>query len=246
MIGVILAGGEGVRLRPLTYYFQKCMIPIGSSQKPLLEYIIRLFKYHNIKNIALLIGYKYEQVINYFNDGKRFNVNIKYVIDEPNIKGTANVLLNAYKKKIFNNEDILIIYYGDILSNIDLKDFINFHKKNNAIATIALSKSYKLRVGVADIDKENKIRKFIEKPTFDKPISIGIIALNSKELKNFNINKDISLDIMDHLIPNLIENNKPVYGYITNAFWYDIGSIERYEKLSNKDVDNFMNFLLKE
>ena len=76
--GVVLAGGEGRRLRPLSYYFQKCMIPIGHSQKPLLEYIVRLLKYHNIADVLLLAGYKQEQITNYFNSGNRFGVKINF------------------------------------------------------------------------------------------------------------------------------------------------------------------------
>lgn len=68
--GIVLAGGEGTRLRPLTFYFQKCMIPIGSSQKPLLEYVVRLLAYHEIRNITLLVGYKHEQIENYFDLGE--------------------------------------------------------------------------------------------------------------------------------------------------------------------------------
>ena len=87
--GVVLSGGEGKRLRPLSYYFQKCMIPIGSSQKPLLEYIVRLFGYYGISEIILLAGYKHEQIVNYFNEGTRFGVHVTYILDDPMLKGTA-------------------------------------------------------------------------------------------------------------------------------------------------------------
>ena len=96
--GIILAGGQGKRFRPLTYYFQKCMIPVGEEQKPVLEYIIRLFTHHNIKDLVVLVGYKNQQVKNYFNNGSRFGANIKYVLDEPEYKGNAGAIVNAYRR----------------------------------------------------------------------------------------------------------------------------------------------------
>ncbi|MFQ6054138.1 MAG: sugar phosphate nucleotidyltransferase, partial [Candidatus Bathyarchaeia archaeon] len=115
--GVILAGGQGTRFRPLTYYFQKCMIPVGVEQKPVLEYIIRLFRFHEIRDVVLLVGYKHRQIRNYFDDGARFGVNLQYVVDRPEFKGSANALLNAYHLGAISEEDCVIAYYGDIISN---------------------------------------------------------------------------------------------------------------------------------
>ncbi|MEM2526016.1 MAG: nucleotidyltransferase family protein, partial [Candidatus Methanomethylicaceae archaeon] len=147
IISAILCGGTGSRLRPLTYYFQKSMIPIGSKQKPLLEYIIKLLKFYGIYNIILLVGYKHEQIINYFEDGKRFNINIKYIHDKEGYKGNGWAILNAYEQNAFNNFENILIYYGDILSNIDLSKMIEQHIKRDAIVTLAVSKGYKLPIG---------------------------------------------------------------------------------------------------
>src|SRR4030042_6879232 len=148
--GIVLAGGEGKRLRPLTYYFQKCMIPIGNNQKPLLEYIIRLLRYHNITDISLLIGYKYEQITNYFNGGSRFGVNLDYLMDNAGLRGTGGSLLNAYRNGVIKSNENILIYYGDIISNIDLSEMINQHCKRGAVATLALTKGYQVGVGVAE------------------------------------------------------------------------------------------------
>jgi len=94
--GVVMVGGLGTRFKPLTNYLQKCMIPIGRNEKPILEYIVRLYKHHDIEEMVLLAGYKHQQIRNYFNDGERFGVNISYVLDRPDLKGSANALLNAY------------------------------------------------------------------------------------------------------------------------------------------------------
>ena len=84
--GLVLCGGPGTRLRPITYYFQKTMVPIGIRQKPLLEYVVRLFKFHGIQELAFLVNYKAEQIVNYFDDGSRFGVKISYVYDDPQLK----------------------------------------------------------------------------------------------------------------------------------------------------------------
>jgi mannose-1-phosphate guanylyltransferase len=137
--GIVLAGGEGKRLRPLSYYFQKCMIPIGSKQKPLLEYILHLLRNHGILDIALLVGYKHEQIVNYFNSGERFGVKITYVPDDPTLKGTGGSLLNALRRKVIHPHETLLVYYGDIVSAINITEMVERHRQRGAVATIALS-----------------------------------------------------------------------------------------------------------
>jgi len=228
----VLCGGLGKRLRPLTYYFQKTMIPVGRRQKPLLEYIVRLLKKHDFKDIVLLVGYKAEQVKNYFENGERFGVRITYVHDDPAYKGTAGALYNAYKKGYLDADEILV-YYGDILSNINLSEMLRYHLETESIATLALSKGYRVRVGVAHMDSDGSITKFEEKPEIKLPVSIGILILNKEALSYLEvlIKAHEKPDIMSHLIPRLIREGKRVMGYITSAFWYDLGSTERYEKL---------------
>ncbi len=238
----VLCGGLGKRLRPLTYYFQKTMIPIGKRQKPLLEYIIRLLKLHNIRDIILLVGYKAEQIINYFEDGSRFGVKITYVRDDPKYKGTAGALYNAFIKGYLNADDILV-YYGDILSNINLTEMINEHRKKGAILTLALSKGYRIRVGVAHLDENGRVLRFEEKPKIDLPVSIGVLVINKRAFKYLSeiVRSHKTPDIMSHFVPLLIDHNEYVNAYITNAFWYDVGSIERYEKL-----DELLDIIEKE
>jgi len=243
--GLVLCGGPGVRLRPITYYFQKTMLPIGAKQKPLLEYVIRLLKFHGIKDLALLVDYKAEQILNYFDDGSRFDVKISYVYDDPKLKGTAGSLLNAYKQGVVNIEDTLLMYYGDILTNMNIKDLLRYHQNRRASATVALASGFTVRVGLADIDDGGKIQGFVEKPTLEKPVSIGILVFKGKTLEDMNQLKmdRRGLDLMGNVIPHLIEAGKPVYGYLTDAFWYDVGSTEAYEKLSPKLVDDMFSYL---
>ena len=181
--GIVLCGGKGTRLRPLTYYIQKTMVPIGLKQKPLLEYVVRLFKYHGIKDLEFLVNYKSEQIRNYFENGSRFGVKISYVEDDPRSKGTGGAILTAHNKGVINTNDTLLVYYGDIITNMNITNLIEFHKKNQALSTIALASGFKVRVGVANLDNNSKIIEFEEKPTLEKPVSVGISVLEGKMLE---------------------------------------------------------------
>ena len=243
--GVVLCGGPGKRLRPITYYFQKAMIPIGKKQKPLLEYIVRLLRFYGIRNLTFLVDYKAEQIVNYFDSGSRFGVNITYVYDDPALKGTAGSIVNAYRKEALSTDETLLVYYGDILTNINLQDLLDFHKKNKAAVTVALSSGFTVRVGVAELDSNGKIQRFYEKPKIERPVSIAIAALEGEVLKEMDslVEGRTQLDFMGDVIPYLINNGRNVYGYLTDAFWYDVGSTESYEKLNPEIVDKIFAFL---
>ena len=243
--GVILCGGEGKRLRPLTYYFQKTMIPVGRKQKPLLEYIVKLLKYHGIEDLVLLVGYKHEQIVNYFENGERFGVKINYIVDNPKYKGTGGALLNAYLKGAFDNVKTLLIYYGDILSNINLTEMLNKHWEWNSAVTLAVAAKYQIPVGVVET-KGNKVVGVKEKPWLNIKATIGILALETNTLKVLEklSEKKRELDIMGDLIPELIKEKHPVYAYQYKGKWYDVGTTERYEKLdSNKIEEMFKNIM---
>ena len=246
--GVVLAGGEGTRFRPLTYYFQKCMIPIGDEQKPILDYILRLLKYHGITKTVLLVGYKHQQIENYFEHGERFGVEMAYVLDDPNLKGSANALINAYKRGAIKDDDTLVVYYGDIISNLDIRAMVKHHQRTNAEATLALAKRYNISVGKADLDG-TRVTNFIEKPDLMQPISIGILTLSGSVLKEMSKLQQQgqfkSFDLMGDVISYLVQSGRRVEAYLTDAFWYDVGSIERFERLSPEKLSEEMGFLLK-
>lgn len=232
-------------MRPLTYYFQKAMIPIGLKQKPLLEYIVRLLKYHGIVDIAFLVNYKAEQIINYFDDGSRFGVRIQYVHDDPTLRGNGGALVNAYRIGAFDGYEDLIVYYGDILTNLNLSEMLSIHRERGAAATVALSTNYYVSVGVAQLEG-SKIAKLEEKPPLGKPVVIGVFAVKTKLLE---VLKEIAepgseIDLMRDFIPELIRRGYRVEGYLTDAFWYDVGSTERYEKLEPHLVEEKLGFLL--
>ena len=178
-----MAGGFGTRFRPLTNYLQKCMIPIGDQEKPILEYIIRLYRYHRISNIVLLVGYKYLQIQNYFDHGERFDVSLKYIEDKPGWKGSANAILNAYNAGAFTKDDTLVIYYGDIVSNISLTKLVKQHQKTSAKATIALTTGLKINEGTAEVQGD-WVSEFREKPRLNTSASIGILVMNGSVIND--------------------------------------------------------------
>ena len=243
--GLILCGGPGTRLRPITYYFQKAMIPIGPKQKPMLEYVVRLLKFHGIKDLNFLVDYKAEQIANYFDDGSRFNVKISYVHDDPKLKGTAGSVLNAYMQGVVNLKNTLLVYYGDILTNMNIEDLLQHHKDRKASATVALASGFTVKVGLADLDSDGRIKGFVEKPKLEKPVSVGIMVLNGKALKDIERleREKRELDLMRDVVPHLIEVGKPVYGYLSDVFWYDVGSTEAYEKLNPQLVEDLLSYL---
>jgi mannose-1-phosphate guanylyltransferase len=242
--GIILAGGEGKRLRPLSYYVQKCMIPVGETQRPLLEYIIRLFCHHDITDVIMLVSYKHEQIVNYFGDGSRFGVELTYCQDEPDMKGTGAALLNLCDKGSIDPEEAILVYCGDILSNIDLASMLAQHQMTGAAATLALAKGYSVPVGVAEVS-EGGVVGWAEKPTLDLHVGIGILALDARVLEDLPRLADAKkeLDITRDVVPYLVQRGERVQAYMADNFWYDVGSVEKYEKLDNKAVENTFSYL---
>ncbi len=247
---VILGGGKGKRLRPLTYYFQKVMIPIGSRQKPLLEYIIRLLKHHGFNDILLLVGYKYEQVVNYFEDGSRFGVRIDYVIDDPMYTGTGGALLNAFFKNKFVGVRDIIVYYGDILSTIDLRNLYTYHLEKESDITLAIATKYRIPVGVVETSSDSRVVKMVEKPLIDLKVTIGVLVLSTnilgylEEIAVSRGGRPVNIDIMRDLVPYVIEKGGRVFAFEYDGLWLDVGSTEKYEKLDPRIVDEMFKGII--
>jgi mannose-1-phosphate guanylyltransferase len=221
------------------------MIPVGSGQKPLLEYIIRLLRRHGIRDLCLLVGYKAEQIHNYFNEGSRFGVKLTYVYDRRGFSGNGGAVLNAYKRGIICDDDeTLLIYYGDILSNINLSEMLKQHYESGAMATVAIVKGYQVPVGVADL-RNGRVERLVEKPILDIFVGIGILALKGNALKSLEQlhQQGREMDLMRDLLPRLIESGELVHAYVTEAFWYDVGSTERYEKLNEDAIEEHLGYL---
>ncbi len=242
--GVVMAGGLGTRFRPLTYYLQKCMVPVGPQQKPILEYILRLYRHHHIRDITLLVGYKHQQIRNYFGDGSRLGLTLTYVEDRPGWKGSGMALLNAYLEGVLSEEETLLVYYGDILSSLNLRSMLGHHWETGCKATLALTKGLKVNEGVAKVEG-GLVKEFREKPTLEFNATIGVLALEGEVLPSLQSMGagEGSLDLMGDVIQGLVGQGERVGAYVTDAFWYDVGSVERLERLDPEVFTREMGFL---
>jgi len=231
MTGVILAGGFGTRLRPLTINIPKPMVPIAN--KPILHHIIKLLKKNGIKDLIIILYHQPELIKDYFKDGEKFGVNIKYIISDEDL-GTcgATALAKEYLK-----DDFLVIS-GDILTDFNLSEIINFHLKKKSIATITLTRvSNPLQYGIVITTEDGKIVRFLEKPSwgevFSDTINTGIYILNPKifdfvpEKKEFDFSKNLFL--------LLLKKELPIFGYISSGYWKDIGNVKEY-KIAHEDI----------
>jgi mannose-1-phosphate guanylyltransferase len=239
---VILAGGEGRRFRPLTYYIPKPMIPVGSSERPILEFIVRWLSRWGVRDILVLIGYRWRQVVNYFGDGSRFNVRMRYVVDKPPYSNTGGALRRALDLGLLDEYEDVLIWYGDILAPLNVKELIDVHRSSRADVTLVLTQAYKVPVGIATVDADGRVVELSEKPELGLNATIGILMLkvNSAKRAVESLNLGYDFDIMGDMIPGMISMGFNVRSYIHDKFWYDVGSIERYEKLDHGKLEELL------
>ncbi len=224
MKAVIMAGGFGTRLRPLTSNVPKPMVPMAG--RPVMEHIVRLLKKHKIKNITAALYFQSEQIKSYFGSGKRWGVDIKYITAEADF-GTAGAAKNAQK----NLDSRFIVISGDILTDFDISEAIDFHIKRKAMATIVLTRvENPLNYGIVIAGKSGKITRFLEKPgwgqVFSDTVNTGIYILEPEVLDL--IPPTIKYDFSQDLFPDMLEKKLKLYGYIAQGYWRDIGNIEDY------------------
>ncbi|KEI01010.1 sugar phosphate nucleotidyltransferase [Clostridium botulinum] len=240
MKAVIIAGGLGNRLRPLTCSIPKPMMPI--ADKPIIQYTIELLKRNDIKDIAITLQYMSDYIVNYLGDGKKFGVKITYFIEEMPL-GTGGSVKNAHE---FLN-DTFIVISGDALIDIDLSEVIKYHKNRKSIATLVTKKvDLPLEYGVVITDNSGRIIKFLEKPSwsevFSDKVNTGIYVLEPKVLSYYDENENF--DFSKHLFPMLLENEEPMFVYTTKGYWCDIGNIEEYHNCNMDLLKGIINLKL--
>ena len=218
---IILVGGEGTRLRPFTYELPKAMLPIQG--KPMVLHVLEQLKSHGIVDIVLAIGYKGEQIRQFFSDGHQFGLDIKYVTEKKPL-GTAGPLRLAKK---YLKEPFFIVW-GDILSHLDLTDFMHFHKEHSGLVTVALTTvADPSRYGVALLNG-NKIVGFVEKPKKGKApsnlINSGMAIMESEVIKKYVPKRGKAMVEYD-IYPKLAKEGK-LYGYPFQGQWFDTGTHE--------------------
>lgn len=222
---VLMAGGFGTRLRPLTMTIPKPMVPIVNI--PIMEHVVNLLKKYRIKEIVTLLYFQPEVITEYFKDGSKFGVDMKYVLATADY-GTAGAVKNAYQHL---NERFIVIS-GDVLTDFNLEEAIDFHLSKNSLATILLTRvSVPLQYGIVITDKEGKIVRFLEKPSwgevFSDTINTGIYILEPEVLDL--IPYQAEFDFSKDLFPIMLRNKMPLYGFIANGYWKDIGNLEEYQ-----------------
>jgi mannose-1-phosphate guanylyltransferase/phosphomannomutase len=224
MQAVIMAGGFGTRLRPITCSVPKPMALVAN--RPMLSHIIELLKQHNFNDLTMMLYYQPEIIKNYFKDGKDLGVSIKYLRPEADL-GTAGSV--GFAREGLN--DTFLVISGDVLTDFDISKAIEYHKKKKAIATMVLTRvENPLQFGVVITDKNGKVERFLEKPSwgevFSDTINTGIYILEPEVFKYVPENTDV--DFSKNLFPQLLKEGKPLYGYIADGYWKDIGNHDEY------------------
>ncbi len=226
MKALILAGGKGTRLRPITYEIPKPLMPIHG--RPIMAHLLELFQKYKITDIILSVGYLKEMIKDYFKDGSQYGLRISYV-EEDGPLGTAGPIKLANRLGLLSNK-IFIVSNGDELKEIDIKEIVNFHKKNKVLATIALTQVEDPAIyGVAEM-KGNKIIRFVEKP---KPgeapsnlINAGFYILDPRII---DLIPDGLSMLEKDVFPKLAVQGR-LAGFHFKGQWFDTGNMERYEK----------------
>ena len=240
MEAVILIGGEGTRLRPLTCNTPKAIVPL--LNRPFLEHLLRYLKKHGIRDVILAMGYLPDPVQSCLGDGTELGVQLTYLVEE-SLLGTAGAVKNAESFL----DGPFIVFNGDILTEIDLTAMIRQHREIKPKVSIALTPVDNPTIyGVVETDAQSMVKRFVEKPSWDEVttnmINAGIYILELDVLEHIPTSAPCMFE--HHLFPLLLEMGEPIFSYPSGAYWIDIGTPEKYLKVhhdlllrwDNKDV----------
>ncbi len=231
MKAVIMAGGEGSRLRPLTGLRPKPMVPIFNQ--PVMEHILGLVKHHGITDVVVTLQFMPQVIQDYFGAGEEWGMNIAYALEETPL-GTAGSVKNAAE----HLDDTFIVISGDALTDINLSEVIRFHREREAMVTLALkSVPDPLEYGVVITGEDGRIERFLEKPSwgqvFSDTINTGIYVVEPKAL-DF-IPEGLQYDFSSELFPALMSKGFGLFGLPVEGYWCDIGSLQTYVQ-AHRDV----------
>jgi mannose-1-phosphate guanylyltransferase / phosphomannomutase len=227
MKAVVMAGGEGTRLRPMTANQPKPLLPI--INRPIMEHVLRLLKRHGFSETVVTVQFLAALIRNYFGDGGELGMSLSYATEEMPL-GTAGSVKNA--QEALRDEPFLVIS-GDALTDIDLSDMVRFHKKNGALVTIGLKRvPNPLEFGIIIVDDEGRIQRFLEKPTwgqvFSDTVNTGIYVMEPEVLDH--VASGESVDWSSDVFPKLLGEGRPLFGYVADGYWEDVGTHESYLK----------------
>jgi len=233
MRAVILAGGKGTRLAPYTTVLPKPLMPIG--EMPILEIVIRQLAQHGFNDLTLAVGYLAELLMAYCGDGSKLGVNIEYSKEERPL-GTAGPL-----SLVKNLDETFLVMNGDLLTTIDYNDMLEYHRERNALATIACyQRDVRIDLGVIEMDVDNWVTNYIEKPTYHYSVSMGIYIFEPAVLKF--IPQDQRFDLPE-LVISLMNSGQRVNVYNFDGYWLDIGRHDDYERAIDEFASHRNDFL---
>ncbi len=231
MKAVVLVGGEGTRLRPLTYNTVKAMVPV--LNRPFIQYVIRHLNDHNVNEVILAMGHKPDSIKDYFDHAGKLDARLIYSVEQVPL-GTAGAVKNA--DQYIGKDEAFLVINGDIFTDIDLSQMLKFHREKRAKVTIALTPvDDPTQFGVVEMDSQQRVTRFVEKPSREEVtsnlINAGVYILEHQILERIPQGKRFMFE--HDVFPKLITEGEPVYGYPTNAYWIDMGTPEKYLRLNH-------------
>jgi mannose-1-phosphate guanylyltransferase / phosphomannomutase len=226
MKAVVMAGGEGNRLRPLTSNQPKPMVPVVG--KPCMEHILELLREHGLNEVIVTVAFLPQAIRSYFGEGETLGMKIGYSVEESPLGTAGSVRLTA--KQL---DETFLIISGDALCDVDLSALVAFHKEKGAAVTIGLkSVENPLEFGIVVTDEEGRIERFLEKPSwgqvFSDTINTGIYVMEPEVLKH--VPADRPYDFSKELFPYLLAMGRPLYGYVMDGYWQDIGNLDQFRQ----------------
>jgi NDP-mannose synthase len=220
MQAIILAGGKGTRLLPFTKVFPKSLVPVG--EKPILDTIIRQLKHFGFQYVTLAVGYMAEMIQIYIRNGEQYGIDIDYSFEETPL-GTVGSL-----SQIMNLDKYFLVMNGDIVTNLNYKALMDFHKEQNAIVTIGTyQKNFKIDLGIIQNGDGYSITDYVEKPTYTFKVSMGVYVFSIDVLQYIEPKKYLDFP---NLVKQLLVHGKKVVSYPFDGYWLDIGNHNDYEK----------------
>jgi mannose-1-phosphate guanylyltransferase / phosphomannomutase len=222
-----MAGGEGTRLRPMTANQPKPMLPVAN--RPIMEHVLRLLKRHGFDETIVTVQFLAALVRNYFGDGEEFEMSLQYATEDVPL-GTAGSVRNA--GDALRDEPFLVIS-GDALTDMDLTALVDFHREKGALVTVGLARMPNpLEFGIVITEEDGRIQRFLEKPTwgqvFSDTVNTGLYVMEPEVLAE--VPPGEMVDWSGDVFPKLVERGAPLFGYISDGYWEDVGTHESYLK----------------
>jgi mannose-1-phosphate guanylyltransferase / phosphomannomutase len=230
-----MAGGEGTRLRPLTSNQPKPMVPIVG--KPCIEHILELLRENGLSDVVITLAFLPQAIRSYFGDGSTLGIDIEYSVEESPLGTAGSVRLATQGLRL---DETFLVISGDALCDIDLTALIDFHRERGAAVTIGLkSVDNPLEFGIVVTDEDGRVERFLEKPSwgqvFSDTINTGIYVIEPEVMRH--VPTDRPYDFSKELFPLLLEMGRPIYGFVCDGYWQDIGNLDQFRQANFDALD---------